>query len=76
MSIVEKTTDRTLDSSVLSLGANLNNRIGQLDDRDKLNSFFVVESMVETIIAKVEHIKFMEEIERKVKPYVILDTTE
>ena len=32
--------------------------------------------MIENIVAKVEHVKYMEEIERKIKPYVVLDTTE
>ena len=32
--------------------------------------------MVQTILDKVNHIKYMEELEQKLKPYVILDTTE
>lgn len=39
--------------------------------RDMLSSLVVAESMVDTVISKVMHIKYMQELEAKVHPFVI-----
>ena len=74
LSIVEM-TDRTRNESLMSLVANLSAQMSKVEDQDKLSSFVVAESIVDILISKTMHIKYMQEVEAKVKPYVICDTT-
>ena len=76
MSIVQKTDRTNGTSSVMSLAANLGAQLSKLDDRDRMSSLVVAQAMVESVVAKTLHIKYMEELEKKIKPYVISGCTE
>ena len=46
-----------------------------MPDQDKLSSLVIAENVVNHLLDKVSHFKYMQELERKVTPYVIADTT-
>ena len=65
-----------MNSTTNSQFKNLNSQNTKVSDYDKLSSLMIAGSLVEHLVERVSQIKYMEELENKLKPYVICDTTE